>query len=558
MFTYRQLILAVIISSAKITFTDSLEQPIYEHQDSNNPSYSQYQHVSHYTVPSTAEQYAKQLAAQQLKQHLSEVQTVHPYYISGDKVQSDLVGYPHHYHDYMSRPIGKFHYVKQGDHEYMHPSIFIAHPHPSAVHYRRKRSTDFTNVKSAIFDVATKPSLSDIKNPTIDSLLPENESNNANANPVLKNRPSDFATQPFLFGLDPNKMNSKFQAKDIDEKKDETKHSISKRHHASLITPVFLTQFTPNSAKVTEPTQQTLTSQEKEQNQEPSSTNHENLSVIPNVHSTNLEQPSSSITTPQMKSSAKEAYNNYYGFGSPWSFLFPSSAFSFRPVYTPIYSYGYNPNRRKYMYQTVQNRLKKKSSQETTNFIAQPRNDEIKAYLCANGLCSTDIEDVIKNPFNEESLRSKMVVPNPSPPQPFHAFPDYYLNDYLKDITKDYPNNLETIKNYQEYNYDDEYTPDLNTYLTDGYQIYITKNSAYLPNLPSTKIYDDIIYGNINPGSAEPVRYIASNIPQRKELFLYYYPITEPHVIYRPEHYSKYYYDNYQNVFYPLSSPLYY
>lgn len=55
-----------------------------------------------------------------------------------------------------------------------------------AAHYRHKRSTDFTNVKSnkpaiATHDVATKPSLIDTKYSTaIDSLLPENKSIDTN------------------------------------------------------------------------------------------------------------------------------------------------------------------------------------------------------------------------------------------------------------------------------------------------------------------------------------------------------------------------------------------
>lgn len=139
----------MIISSAKIIFGDILVQPGYEHQYSHNPSYLPYHTVSHYKVLSAAEQHAKQLATQPLKQHPSGVQIVHPYYVPEvhqDKVRSNLMGYPfhllHHYplHHYVStKPADNLHYVKLGAREYMQPSLFIAHSNPLVNIYHVQR-----------------------------------------------------------------------------------------------------------------------------------------------------------------------------------------------------------------------------------------------------------------------------------------------------------------------------------------------------------------------------------------------------------------------------------
>lgn len=139
----------MIISSAKIICGDILVQPGYEHQYRYNPSYLPYQTVSHYKVPSAAEQYAKQLA-EPLEQHPSGVQMImHPYQVPEvyqDKARSNLVGYPfrllHGYphHRYVStKPAGNLHYMKLGAREYIKPSIFIAHSNPLVNIYHVQR-----------------------------------------------------------------------------------------------------------------------------------------------------------------------------------------------------------------------------------------------------------------------------------------------------------------------------------------------------------------------------------------------------------------------------------
>lgn len=169
-----------------------------------------------------------------------------------------------------------------------------------------------------------------------------------------RRREANFATKPFLFGLDPNKMYSELKAKNLDSKEDETQHSLSKRHPATLITPVVLTQkFTPDSAKTTatEPAQRMLsTNQEKRQNQEASSTHHENPRPTPNVSSTTktLEQSSSPITTSQKQSSEEEShkdYSEYYNnYGSTYAYTLPTMSLRY-PV--PL-TYRYWPTYIKY------------------------------------------------------------------------------------------------------------------------------------------------------------------------------------------------------------------
>lgn len=614
MFTFRQLILAVIISSANIIFADILIPPGYDHQHSNNPSHPQYHSVPLYKIP--AEQYAKQLAAQRSNQHLSEVQIVHPYYVPEkvyqDKVRSNLVGYPHHsryhypYRHYMPRrPTGNLHYVKLGGHKYVEPSIFIAQPKPLAVHHRRKRSTDFTNVKSskpaiATHDVATKPSLIDTKYPiVIDSLLPEKESTNTNDKHV-KNRSNDFATKSFLFDLDPNKMYSGLQAKNLDEKKDETQHSVSKRQHATLITPVILTQkLTPDPAKATvtepAPTQRTLsTSQEKGQNQEPSRINHENPHLTPNVPSTNSEQSSSPITTSQMQSSEEESHEDY----NHSKYYLPMISMPYYPTIPFAYNYWpqyitYNaevhPSKKK-KYPDQQNQI---SSQETTNIgatnIVQPKQEEFttrnietkkppsEAVSSMPTTTPAPCYTYTQYRNNEEPTRSDIIsAPNPGTSQAFYTIPDDYTNYYLNYYPKD--NLMET--DYQDYNYDDKPTYDYDdkpTYLTDGFHIYVKKNSAYSSNVSPNKIRDNMLYGNINARSNvnAPMTYVvstSSDIPQKQEQLLgsYYYPkrAKKMYVTYKPQRYNYYkHYDDtidssYQNVpkvFYrPFSSPVYY
>lgn len=145
-----------------------------------------------------------------------------------------------------------------------------------------------------------------------------------------RRRDADFATKSFLFGLDPNKMYSELKGKNLDKTEDETPHSLSKRHPATLITPVVLTQkFTPESVKTTatEPVQM-LSIQDKGQNQEATSTNHENPSPTPRIPSTNnLEQPSNPITVSQTQSSEKESHesNKYYNYDTTYTYASPMS-----------------------------------------------------------------------------------------------------------------------------------------------------------------------------------------------------------------------------------------
>ncbi|XP_029671255.1 uncharacterized protein LOC115240323 [Formica exsecta] len=587
MFT-SQLILAVIISSAKIVFADILVQPGYEHQRS---TYPQYQPVLHYKVPTAAKHYAKQLPAQHLNQYIPQVQIVQPYYVPGvyqNKVRSSLVGYPHHsllhypYNHYMTKkPTSKLHYIKLGGHEYVRPSVFIAHPNPLIAHYRRKRSTDFTNVKStepaiATHDVAPKPSLIDIEYPTaIDSLLLKNESTSTNDKHV-KNRQSDFTTKPFLFGLDPNKMYSRFRNKNLDERENETEHLVSKRQDATVITPVILTQFTPDSTKttVTEPSQQAvLISQEKGKNQEPSRTNYENTNLTPNVPSTNWEQSSSPITTSQIQSpqeESREDYIKYYtNYGNTYAYTLPMTSIAYQPTipfaskYWPNYI-TYNANmypskRTKYLdqqntsnYPIIHQTSDQKSSQETTNIgatnTAQPKQELFTPiHLCAGGVpCSTSNIEIKKPPTeaipstptttpasyytftqyrnNEVPSKSEIIsAPYSGTSQAFYTIPNdytymyYYLNDYLKD-------NLDnSVIDYQDYDYNDK-----PTYLTDGFNIYMTKNPAYSSNVPSYKIPRNMFYGNINARSnVAPITYVvstSSNVPQMQLSSAYYYP----------------------------------
>ncbi|XP_050459198.1 uncharacterized protein LOC126855512 isoform X2 [Cataglyphis hispanica] len=599
MFT-SQLIFAVIISSPKIIFADILVHPGYEYQHSNNPSNPQYQPILHYNVPSAIEHYTKQLPThnnyQHLKQYVPEIQIMDPYYVPGvqNKVRSSLVGYPHHsllhypYNHYMSKkPTGKLHYIKLGGHEYVRPSVFIAHSNPLTAHYRNKRSIDFTNVKStkpaiATHDVAPQPSLIDIEYPTaIDSLLSKNKSTSTNDKDV-KNHQSDFTTKPFLFGLDPNKMYSKFRTNNL-ERENETEHRVSKRQDAALITPVILTQFTPDSAKttVTEPSQQTLSiSQEKEKNQEPSRTNHENTNLTPNVPSTNLEQSSSSITTSQIQSSeekSRENYSKYYtSYGNTYAYTLPTMSMAYQPTipfafkYWPNYiTYNANvyPNKRtKYLHQQntsnypiIHQTSDQKSSQEITNIgvtnTAQPKQELFTSIHLAGDVPYATSNTETKKPSseavpsmptttpatyytftqyrsNEEPSRSEIIgASNSGTSQAFYTIPNdytyYYSSDYLRNNMKDYLDN--SVIDYQDYDYDDK--DKLTSYLTDGFNIYVTRNSAYSSNDPSYKIPRNMLYGNINARSnVAPMTYVVSStsldIPKTQLSNACYYPKT--------------------------------
>lgn len=130
---------------------------------------------------------------------------------------------------------------------------------------------------------------------------------------------SDFAANPFLFGLNPSKMYSKLQTENQDDKQDETEHPVSKRNHATLITsltPLIVQPFTQESAKatVTEPAQQTSSSsQKKDQSQELSRTNQEDLTPDPSSKSsTNLEQLMSSRTISRTERDWEEDKEKYF------------------------------------------------------------------------------------------------------------------------------------------------------------------------------------------------------------------------------------------------------
>ncbi|XP_011251855.2 flocculation protein FLO11 [Camponotus floridanus] len=671
-FTCRQIILAMIISSANIIFGDILVQPGYEHQYSHNPSYLPYQTASRYKVSSAAEQHAKQLATQPLKQYPSGVRIVHPYYVPEvhqDKVRSNLMGYPfhllHHYplHHYVStKPAHTLPYVKLAR-EYMQPSVFIAHSNPLVAHYRHKRSTDFTNVKSnipaiATHDVATKPSLIDAKYSTaIDSLLPESKSTDTNDKHVKTQ--SDFAANSFLFGLNPNKMYSKLKTENLDDKKDETQHPISKRNHATLITPLtplILTQpFTSDSTKatVTEPAQQTSSSSQKKGPSQEPSPNHEDPHLTPKPSSTNLEQSMSPITISQeSEEESQEDDSKYYN--DYRTFTLPITSIAYRPTIPFVYKFWpsyitydteMHPSKKKYLdQQNIFNYLTRQSSnqtssQETTNFgatnIDQPKNRELTTHLCAGGIpCSisnikkppsesisnipiltpeqsptysnirklpsepisnmptltpeqsptySNIRKLPSEPISnmptltpeqsptyfyknkEFSPRNEMIsAPNPGTPQVFYAIPDdsvnYYFNDY-QDSMKDYLDNLET--DYPDYD-------DKSTFLNDGFNLYLKKNSAYSSNVPSNKIdyynYDNILYRNSNPQRNVAPLYV---VPISSQMRLSdYYPkkARKAYATYKPQHYYKdYIYDTKNqivpNVYYrraPYSPPVYY
>jgi len=193
---------------------------------------------------------------------------------------------------------------------------------------------------------------------------------------------SDFAGNPFLFGLNPNKMYSKFQTENLDDKKDETQHPVSKRNHATLITPftpLILTQpFTSDSAKatVTEPAQQTSSSsQKKEQSQEPSRTNHEDLTPKPS--SINLEQSTSPITILQESEEESDEddskyYNNYGTFTLPTSIAYRPTipfVYKFWPSYI-TYDAEMHSSKKKYLdQQNIFNYLTRQSSNQTSSQV---------------------------------------------------------------------------------------------------------------------------------------------------------------------------------------------
>lgn len=177
---------------------------------------------------------------------------------------------------------------------------------------------------------------------------------------------SDFAANSFLFGLNPNKMYSKLQTENLDEK-DETQHPISKRNHATLITPVILTQqLTPDPAKttVTEPAQQTSPkSQNKEQIQEPSRTNPKNL--IPDASSTNLKQPTSLITTSQ--SSEEESHEDDSNYDNNDNIFTLPVRITYRPTIPFTYN-RYWPSYITYNAEMYSNKKKNLDQQNTSNY----------------------------------------------------------------------------------------------------------------------------------------------------------------------------------------------
>lgn len=229
-------------------------------------------------------------------------------------------------------------------------------------------------------------------------------------------------------------------------------------------------------------------------------------------------------------------------------------------------------------------------SQETTNIgatnIGQPRNREFTTHLCAGGVpCSTSnmrkapSEPISNIPTvtpeqsptyfhynNKESFpRNEMIsAPNPGTPQVFYAIPDdsvnYYFNDY-QDSTKDYLDNLET--DYPDYD-------DKSIFLTDGFNLYLKKNSAYSSNVPSNKIdyynYDNILYRNSNPQRNVAPLYVVPTSSQMRLSDYYPKKARKAYASYKPQHYYKHYiYDTKNqivpNVYYrriPYSPPVYY
>lgn len=179
---------------------------------------------------------------------------------------------------------------------------------------------------------------------------------------------NDFAANPFLFGLNPNRMYSKLQAENLDEK-NETQHSVSKRNHATLITPftpVILTQ-QPDPAKttVTEAAQQTSpNSQNEEQSQEPSRTNPKD----PNPSSTNLKQLTSLITTSQ--SSEEESHEDDSNYHDNYDKTFTSPM---TITYRPTIPFTYNKYWPRYIiYNAEKNLNKKKDLGQQDNSNYQP------------------------------------------------------------------------------------------------------------------------------------------------------------------------------------------
>lgn len=135
---------------------------------------------------------------------------------------------------------------------------------------------------------------------------------------------------------------------------------------------------------------------------------------------------------------------------------------------------------------------------------------------------------------NEEPSRSEIIgASNSGTSQAFYTIPNdyayYYSSDYLKNNMKGIiRDNLDnSVIDYQDYDYDDK---DKLTYLTDGINIYVTRNSAYSSNVPSYQIPRNMLYGNINARSnVAPMTYVVPtslDIPKTQLSNVCYYPKT--------------------------------
>lgn len=153
---------------------------------------------------------------------------------------------------------------------------------------------------------------------------------------------------------------------------------------------------------------------------------------------------------------------------------------------------------------------------------------------------------------NEEPSRSEIIgASNSGTSQAFYTIPNdytyYYSSDYLKNNMKDYLDN--SVIDYQDYDYDDEDKP---TYLTDGFNIYVTRNSAYSSNVPSYKIPRNMLYGNTNARSnVAPMTYVvstSSDIPKMQLSNTCYYPqrARKTYAFYDPQPNKDLSYKNYK------------